>query len=98
VTWDQPEREAAFLSWLQGAASAHALNISSLRVASADASFRRYFRISALDDAPRQSGSGELSGPETFIIMDAPPDKEASQPFVSICAHLLQAGLNAPLV
>ena len=98
VTWDQPERGAAFLSWLQGAASAHALNISSLRVASADASFRRYFRISALDDAPRPSGPGDLSGPETFIIMDAPPDKEASQPFVSISAHLLQAGLNAPLV
>jgi len=98
VTWDQPEREAAFLSWLQGAALAHALNISSLRVASADASFRRYFRISALDDAPMPSGSGELSGPETFIIMDAPPDKEASQPFVSISAHLLQAGLNAPRV
>jgi aminoglycoside/choline kinase family phosphotransferase len=67
-------------------------------VASADASFRRYFRISALDDAPRPSGPGDLSGPETFIIMDAPPDKEASQPFVSISAHLLQAGLNAPLV
>jgi len=98
VFWDQPEREAAFWSWLQVAASAHALNISSLRMASADASFRRYFRISALDDAPRLNGLDGQSCPETFIIMDAPPDKEASQPFVSISALLLQAGLNAPRI
>jgi len=92
VTWDQPEREAAFLSWLQGVASVHALDISSLRLASADASFRRYFRVSALNKVL------PFSGPETFIIMDAPPDKEACQPFVSIAGYLQTAGLNAPRI
>ena len=92
VTWDQPEREAAFLSWLQGVASVHALDISSLRLASADASFRRYFRVSALNKGL------PFSGPETFIIMDAPPDKEACQPFVSIAGYLQTAGLNAPRI
>jgi len=92
VTWDLPEREAAFLSWLQGVASLHALDISSLRVASADASFRRYFRVSALNKVLT------FSEPETFIIMDAPPDKEACQPFVSIAGYLQTAGLNAPRI
>ena len=38
--------------------------------ASADASFRRYFRVTR--------------GADTYIVMDAPPDKEALGPFVSV--------------
>ena len=46
----------------------------SLRPASADASFRRYFRIDA------------AAG--THVIMDAPPEKENCQPFVRVAALL----------
>jgi hypothetical protein len=55
-----------------------------LRPASADASFRRYFRV---------SGSGA-----TYIVMDAPPDKEDSRPFIEIAQCLHQLGLNVPEV
>lgn len=50
--------------------------------ASSDASFRRYFRISF--------------GGETLIVMDAPPDKEDSHPFVAIGRQLFAIGLNVP--
>lgn len=52
--------------------------------ASSDASFRQYFRIS-------------FDG-KTFIVMDAPPDKEDSQPFIDVGKLLLNAGLNVPKV
>jgi N-acetylmuramate 1-kinase len=52
--------------------------------ASADASFRRYFRLTR--------------GPDTYIIMDAPPDKEDSGPFVRIAQLLAALDLNVPLI
>jgi aminoglycoside/choline kinase family phosphotransferase len=50
--------------------------------ASADASFRRYFRVSA--------------GARSWIVMDAPPDREDCGPFVAIAKLLRRWGLNAP--
>ncbi len=56
----------------------------SLKPASADASFRRYFRVTAEG--------------RSWIAMDAPPGREDCKPYVRI-AHLLRAaGLNAPEV
>jgi len=52
--------------------------------ASADASFRRYFRV-RFDD-------------QTLIVMDAPPDKENSHPFIEIAGFLQLMGVNAPRV
>ena len=52
--------------------------------ASGDASFRRYFRASV--------------GTKTYIVMDAPPDKEDSRPFVRIAAWLHAMGLCAPQI
>lgn len=52
--------------------------------ASADASFRRYFRV--------------YHGEQSQIVMDAPPDKENSEPFVRIAGYLEQMGLTAPRV
>ena len=43
-----------------------------LRPASADASFRRYFRLQCAD------------GQTSRIIMDAPPDKGECKPFVQV--------------
>ena len=83
VIWADPSREVAFSTWL-GSLSAHSLQPVTLRPASADASFRRYLRIDA------------ASG--TRIIMDAPPDKEDSQPFVDIAQLMAKAGLNVPQV
>ena len=85
IHWDDPTREAAFGDWLAHVATTHHLDTSSLCVASADASFRRYFRILG----PAQSSA---------IIMDAPPDKENSEPFVRIAKLLTDANLPAPHV
>jgi N-acetylmuramate 1-kinase len=84
ITWSAPARQAAFERWWTQVQTAHGLDANSLHLASADASFRRYFRV--------DSAQG------TRIIMDAPPDKENSQPFVDIAALLHGAGLRAPEV
>ncbi|MFM9834814.1 MAG: aminoglycoside phosphotransferase family protein [Methylophilaceae bacterium] len=56
----------------------------SLTTASADASFRRYFRVHL--------------GDKTLIAMDAPPPQEDCTPFVKVAKFLLDAGLNVPVV
>jgi len=57
-----------------------------LEPASADASFRRYFRL-CLD------GRGE-----SRIVMDAPPGQEDCRPFIQVAGLLRDAGLNAPAI
>ena len=49
---------------------------------SADASFRRYIRLT--------------DGPYPALLMDAPPEKEPLRPFIEIAAHLRSLGLAAP--
>ena len=83
VTWTDPSREAAFNTWLLSL-GVHSLQPVTLRLASVDASFRRYLRI----DGARG----------TRIIMDAPPDKEDSKPFVDVARLMADAGLNVPQV
>ena len=85
VTWADPARAQAFAAWLASAAALHALEPASVRLASADASFRRYFRI-------------DLATGGTCIIMDAPPDKEDCQPFVKVAGLMASAGLPVPRV
>jgi len=82
--WSDAPREASFNAWLSALASAHGLNLASLRSASADASFRRYFRVDA--------AVGSL------IIMDAPPDKEDCHPFVKVARLMHDAHLHVPQV
>jgi len=84
VSWSCPERASAFDRWLSGLAGPQRLQVSSLRPASADASFRRYLRIDS------EQGSR--------IIMDAPPDKENCRPFVQVANLMTQAGLNVPQI
>jgi aminoglycoside/choline kinase family phosphotransferase len=83
-SWSDPQRELAFQSWLQGLVSVHELDPGSVRAASADASFRRYFRVDS------RTGSR--------IIMDAPPDKENCEPFVRIAGLMQDAGLLVPRI
>ncbi|AOY89786.1 aminoglycoside phosphotransferase [Marinobacter salinus] len=54
---------------------------------SGDASFRRYFRVS------RIAANGM---PESFIVMDAPPEHENCGPFVAIARHWHQHGVAVP--
>ncbi|MEN9844085.1 MAG: hypothetical protein RLZZ612_1914, partial [Pseudomonadota bacterium] len=45
LTWPTPAREAAFAAWLGALGPTQGLLPETLRPASADASFRRYFRV-----------------------------------------------------
>jgi N-acetylmuramate 1-kinase len=90
VPWADPQRAQAFVQWLGTVATAHQLQPASLRIASADASFRRYLRIDT-----QQSHTTPVVA---RIIMDAPPDKENSAPFIKIARLLTDAGLLAPEV
>src|SRR5437763_8054774 len=56
-----------------------------LTPASEDASFRRYFRAT-------------LGDGRTFVIMDAPPEKEDCRPFVHVARLLHDAAVHAPIV
>ena len=58
--------------------------LATLEPASADASFRRYFRV--------QGSAGPC------IVMDAPPPQEDVRPFVDVAQRIAQAGLNGPRV
>ncbi len=84
VHWDDAHREQAFRAWLAAIAPTHGLDASTLRPASADASFRRYLRVDG------QGGSR--------IVMDAPPGKEDCKPFVQVARLMAEAGLHVPRV
>ena len=90
VAWSDPQRKAAFRSWLETVGAAHRLAPASLRIASADASFRRYLRV---DVAPTPG-----TGPASCIIMDAPPDKEDCAAFVKVAGLMAAAGLHVPRI
>jgi len=76
--------------WLNGLFPGRAYQLTA---ASADASFRRYFRLSFTDDG---DGGNELSA--TRIIMDAPPEQENCAAFVKIAALMHAAGVNTPQI
>ncbi len=77
------ERTLALQAWLKRLFPAEKWR---LEPASADASFRRYFRLILPDRG------------ESRIIMDAPPQQEDCRPFIHVADLLRQAGLNAPAV
>ena len=75
------QRQQQLTLWLQ---SQFPDEIFTLAPASADASFRRYFRASFKD--------------RTLIVMDAPPGHEDCRPFLQIAALFEQAGVHVPHV
>ena len=75
------ERLESLSAWLSGPLAGAEF---SLAPASADASFRRYFRVT-------------FSG-ETRIAMDAPPGHEDCRPFVKVARLMAEAGLHVPQV
>jgi aminoglycoside/choline kinase family phosphotransferase len=86
ISWADPARQQAFHQWLDAVAPAHGLLPATVRSASADASFRRYFRVDAQPGAARAS----------LIVMDAPPDKEDCRPFVRVARLLAAGGVGVP--
>lgn len=75
-------RHAAILHWLQDHTTFRPI---ALDIASADASFRRYWR------AANALG-------QTAIVMDAPPDKEDIAPYLKIAGLLAPLGVHVPEV
>lgn len=81
---DHDSRLTLIRNWLEGLPASLNLAVDTLRPASADASFRRYFRLDA--------------GERTLIVMDAPPAHEDCRPFLHVGQLLADAGLNVPKV
>lgn len=77
----QDARFARLVSWVNEVLGRDGITVT---VASADASFRRYFRVHR--------------GTDTWIVMDAPPDKEETAPFINVSKMLVDAQVNAPRV
>lgn len=77
---DDP-RFTALVAWLE---SEPGFSAAELKPASADASFRRYFRLQL--------------GQQTRIVMDAPPPQEDCVAFVEVAAFLREMGVNGPEV
>lgn len=59
--------------------------LPALQAVAGDASFRCYYRAALADG-------------RSVIVMDAPPDKEDSRPFIDIAGRLRAAGIHAPRV
>jgi aminoglycoside/choline kinase family phosphotransferase len=83
------QRLAALERWLAGLDPDARFTLAP---ASADASFRRYFRVTFT------AGAYASPTPGTAIAMDAPPEREDCRPFVHVAGLLAAAGLNAPRV
>ncbi len=74
-------RMAELKVWLSGIDS---FAVASIRPASVDASFRRYFRVEGAEGS--------------FIAMDAPPEHMSSLPFMRVAGYFEEMGLNAPRI
>ncbi len=72
-------RAEAIVNWLSNDLG---FEIRDFKPASADASFRRYFRVT--------HANGQ------HIVMDAPPDKENTEPFIRIAGLLKNSNLHVP--
>lgn len=81
VIMDKDERLQQLSQWI---GSLPDWNNATLTVASADASFRRYFRV-------HKEG-------KTAVAMDAPPTHEDCHPFVDVTTRLLHCDVHAPKI
>lgn len=76
------ERLNSLTHWLESHSAGRQFSLSA---ASADASFRRYFRV-------------EYEDGSTLVVMDAPPSQEDSAPFIKVARLMADCGLNVPTV
>jgi aminoglycoside/choline kinase family phosphotransferase len=75
------DRRQALWQWIETELGAA---LTELEPASADASFRRYFRARC--------------GDRTWVAMDAPPAREDCRPFIRVAKLLADAGVHVPHV
>lgn len=75
------DRKLQLEKWLETVVNETEFTLS---IASADASFRRYFRVHLHD--------------KNLIAMDAPPEQENCTPFVAVASLFSECGLNVPQV
>ena len=87
IPWTDAARHAAFRAWFDAMAPRHRLDPASLRLASADASARRYLRVDSVGPKPA-----------SFIVMDSPTPDDSVNAFVRIGSLIRDAGLNGPRV
>lgn len=74
-------RKEEMEAWLKNHTS---FSAERLELASADASFRRYFRL--------------WENGKSWIVMDAPPDLEPCEPFVRIGTYMQEHHINVPKI
>ena len=82
------QRLSQLTDWL---ATLNLVQIESRRPASADASFRRYFRFDVLPALRAKLG-------DTLVAMDAPPERENVPAFIHVQGLLLEAGVSVPAI
>ncbi len=86
ITDQNISRDSRLVSLMRWLETLHgfSLDMDTVRPASSDASFRRYFRVNV------ENGS--------CIVMDAPPGKEKTEPFVYIASVFGKSGVSVPHV
>jgi len=82
------QRLRRLTDWL---AALNIVQVDTRRPASADASFRRYFRFDVLPALQVKLG-------ETLIAMDAPPERENVPAFIHVQGLLFDAGVTVPAI
>jgi aminoglycoside/choline kinase family phosphotransferase len=82
------QRLTALTAWL---ATLNIVEVASRRPASADASFRRYFRFDVVPELRAKLG-------DTLIAMDAPPERENVPAYIHVQGLLLEAGVTVPAI
>ncbi|TFW15016.1 aminoglycoside phosphotransferase [Massilia arenosa] len=84
-----PDQRLAQLStWL---ATTGLVQVETRRPASADASFRRYFRLDVVPEMREKLGA-------TLVAMDAPPERENVPAFIHVDGLLRDAGVTVPAI
>src|SRR5262249_39825193 len=84
LTSSMPEKDARLALVQEWLTKDLGIRPETVEPASSDASFRRYFRA--------------FSNGQTFVIMDAPPDKEDVRPYLKVTALLESLGVHVPHV
>jgi len=87
-TIDKDARLGQLTAWL---ATLDLVDVGTLRPASADASFRRYFRLDVVPALRAKLG-------DTLVAMDAPPERENVAGFLQVAGLLLDAGVTVPAI
>jgi aminoglycoside/choline kinase family phosphotransferase len=85
---DKDARLAQLTAWL---GTLDLVEVGSLRPASSDASFRRYFRLDVVPALRAKLG-------DTLIAMDAPPERENVPAFIHVDGLLQDAGVTVPAI